>query len=212
MTPADITADRIARRLAATAEAEDGPTGDQEINPGWQPPDALAAAAVLVPLMVRDEGLTVLLTMRPSTMTRHAGQISFPGGRIDPGDADAVAAALREMEEEVGVVPDAVQVLGRLRRYRTVTGFDITPVVGLVRPPVTIRPDPREVEAVFEVPLAFVLDPANHRRDSRPWHGVRRHYYVITYDGWRIWGATAAMLVHLAKTLATEAPECSGAS
>jgi 8-oxo-dGTP pyrophosphatase MutT (NUDIX family) len=181
---------------------------------GWVPPFRgdggamlsdmpLRPAAVLVPLVDRPQGLTVLLTQRTAHLRAHAGQVSFPGGRLEDGDVDAPAAALREAYEEVGLDPQAVDVLGQLPPYRTVTAFEVTPVVARVRPPVRLHPDPQEVQDIFEVPLAFLMNPAHHRRHrivveertrqflSMPWQGCgcageEREYFI--------WGATAAML------------------
>jgi 8-oxo-dGTP pyrophosphatase MutT (NUDIX family) len=158
-------------------------------------------AAVLVAVTDRPEP-GVLLTQRTETLRNHAGQIAFPGGRIDPGDPDPVAAALREAEEEVALPRDAVEVVGSLDRYRTATGFTVTPVVGVVSPDLPLAPNPDEVAAVFEVPLAFLLDAANHAMGHANWRGRERHYYEIWFEGWRIWGATAAMLVNLSRRLA----------
>ncbi len=177
--------------------------GDHSLMPGTAPPPSpLTAAAVLVPLVMRVEGLTVLLTQRTQHLAAHAGQISFPGGKQEPSDADAVDAALRETEEEVGLPRDHVEVIGRLDTYVTSTGFEVTPVVGLVRAPYPARPDPVEVAEIFEVPLAFIIDPANHQRHSREFKGRQRFFYVLPYQQRYIWGATAGMLVNLAQVLA----------
>ena len=161
-------------------------------------------AAVLVPLVNRDDGLTVLLTQRSDTLPDHAGQISFPGGRIEPDDASIEAAALREAQEEVGLPPDRVSVLGRLAQYHTVTGYAVTPVVGWIEPPFPIRTDPLEVADVFEVPLEFILDPSNHQRHFRMLGAMRRDYWAIPWLSRYIWGATAAMLLILDRTLRDE--------
>ena len=158
-------------------------------------------AAVLVPLVNRADGLTVLLTQRSDTLPDHPGQISFPGGRVEPHDASIEAAALREAQEEIGLPQDRVSVLGRLARYETVTGFAVTPVVGWIEPPFPIAPDPVEVADVFEVPLAFLLEPGNQQRHFRMLGEVRRDYFAIPYAERYIWGATAAMLVMLERTL-----------
>jgi 8-oxo-dGTP pyrophosphatase MutT (NUDIX family) len=177
--------------------------GDHSLVPGGAPPaSALTPAAVLVPLAMRPEGLTVLLTQRTQHLSAHAGQISFPGGRQEASDADSVEAALRESEEEVGLPRDHVEVVGRLDTYITSTGFEVTPVVGLVRTPYPTKLDPFEVAELFEVPLAFIVDPANHRRDSREFKGRLRTFYVLPYQNRHIWGATAGMLVNLAEVLA----------
>ena len=143
------------------------------------PADRLRAAAVLVPLVARSEGTTVLLTRRTEHLHHHAGQISFPGGRIEESDSSPEDAALRETEEEIGLTRHHIEVIGRLGIYRTRTGFEITPVVGWVTPPFDLAPDRFEVAEVFEVPLAFIVDPKNHERHSREWQGVVRHFYVL---------------------------------
>jgi len=146
--------------------------------------------------------LSRLLTRRTDHLTNHGGQISFPGGRIEEGDASEQAAALRETHEEIGIAGSSIEVLGRLADYHTRTGFRVTPVVGLVAVPFALRADAREVDEVFEVPLSFLLDPANHQRHSREFQGRRVQYYAIPYRDHYIWGATAAMLVNLARHLA----------
>lgn len=161
-------------------------------------------AAVLVPLINRLDGLTVLFTERSPDLPDHPGQISFPGGRIEPGDADAVAAALREVEEEIGLPRHRVQPLGRLAEYETVTGYRVTPIVGWIEPPIVLKADPIEVADVFEVPLSFLLEPANQQRHFRMLGDVRRDYYAIPYRERYIWGATAAMLLMLDRTLRAE--------
>ena len=158
-------------------------------------------AAVLVPVVDRPRP-SVILTLRPETMRKHAGQISFPGGRIDPGDADAVDAALREAEEEIGLSRSLVDVIGMADRYRTITGFEVTPVIGVVPPDVELTPHPGEVAAVFEAPLDYLLDPAHQAVRTVEWRGRERCYYEIDYEGRRIWGATAAMIVNLSRRLA----------
>ncbi|TPG43402.1 CoA pyrophosphatase [Sphingomonas koreensis] len=162
--------------------------------------ETLMAAAVLVPVTDRAEP-GVILTQRTDTLRRHAGQIAFPGGRIDPGDNDAIAAALREAEEEIGLPRDRVTIIGTADSYRTVTGFQVTPVIGVVPPDLALTPHEAEVADVFEVPLAFLLDTANHIEASIEWQGRERHYYEITWDDRRIWGATAAMIVNLSRRL-----------
>lgn len=159
-------------------------------------------AAVLVPLIESPDGFDVLLTLRPSDMKKHPGQVAFPGGRMEPSDQDAVACALREAEEEVGLPQHDVEVLGALDPYLTITGYDVTPVVGAIMGPVTPKPDPKEVSDVFNVPLAFLLDPANHQRVERDFNGLRRAYYAMPYNNRYIWGATAGMILNLHELLA----------
>ena len=168
--------------------------GEEGGGPGITP------AAVLVPVVDRPEP-TVILTLRPETMRKHPGQISFPGGRIDPGDSGPVAAALREAEEEIGLPADVVEVIGIADRYRTITGFDVTPVVGIVPAGLDLVPHPGEVAALFEAPLNYLLDPAHQKVRSAEWRGRTRHYYEIDYEGRQIWGATAAMIVNLSRRL-----------
>ncbi|WP_293882741.1 CoA pyrophosphatase [Sphingomonas sp.] len=158
-------------------------------------------AAVLIAVTERAEpGL--ILTLRPETMRRHAGQVAFPGGRVDPQDSDAVAAALREAYEEVALVPTDVEIIGTLRPYRTGTEYEIVPVLGVIAPDLPLIPHDAEVAAVFEVPLAFVLDPANRVERRAIWNGAERRYLEIIWGERRIWGATAAMLANLAARLA----------
>lgn len=153
-------------------------------------------AAVLVPLVVRD-AITLLLTQRPMHLKHHPGQISFPGGRVEETDSDAIAAALRETEEEVGLPRKHIELLGTLPPYHTVSNYAVTPVVALVQPPFDLKLDANEVADAFEVPLDFILDPANHERRSRPWQGRERQFYAMPYGERFIWGATAAMLRNL---------------
>ena len=157
----------------------------------------ITPSAVLVPLVDRPDGLTILLTRRTDHLVVHAGQISFPGGRSEPGDRSPVETALRESEEEIGLERAKVAVLARLDNYLVGTGYRITPVLGLIRPPLDLRPDPFEVADIFEVPLDFALDPANYRKDSRLVNGMERRFNVLEYGGYYIWGATASILVSL---------------
>ncbi|MGD9613880.1 MAG: CoA pyrophosphatase [Alphaproteobacteria bacterium] len=181
---------------------------DRALNPGLvsTPSTALRPAAVLVPLIDHPpghrHGMTVLLTQRTAHLTAHAGQISFPGGRIETQDPDPESAALRETEEEVGLPRDRVRLIGRLDTYLTGTGFEITPVVGIVSPPFPLAIDPFEVAEAFEVPLSYILDRRNHQRVERQSGAHRRVFYVLPYEGRNIWGATAGILVNLAEVLA----------
>ncbi|HEX6375515.1 MAG TPA: CoA pyrophosphatase [Allosphingosinicella sp.] len=160
----------------------------------------LTPAAVLV-AVVDHHAPTVILTERPKTMRKHPGQISFPGGRIDPDDDGPIAAALREAEEEIALPRRAVEVIGTADLYRTVTGFEVTPVVGVVPPGLRLQPQPGEVAAMFEAPLDYLLDPRHQLVRSVEWQGRERCYYEIEWDGRRIWGATAAMIVNLSRRL-----------
>ena len=161
--------------------------------------EAEIAAAVLVAITDRAEP-GVILTLRREHMRTHAGQIAFPGGRIDPGE-DAVAAALREAHEEVLVPPERVEVAGTIEPYRTVTGYVVTPVLGVLPPDLPLEPHEHEVADLFEAPLLFLLDPANQQRKSALFQGRTRHYYEIVWNDRRIWGATAAMIVNLSRRL-----------
>ena len=161
----------------------------------------LTAAAVLIPLVQRETGLTVLLTQRTAHLHDHPGQISFPGGRREEQDATAADTALREAQEEVGLDPSQVEVLGVLPEYRTGTGFSITPVVALVEPPLNLKLDDFEVAEVFETPLSFFLDPANCQRQQMEHQGSLHEYYAMPWEGYNIWGATAGMLVTLRRFL-----------
>lgn len=187
----------LRRRLASRSQPEFAVYGDDGTEGRAA---ASTPAAVLIPVVSHNE-LTVLFTQRTTHLKSHAGQVSFPGGRVEPGDASAEFTALREAQEEIGLSPDRVEILARLPDYRTRTGFRVTPVVGLVTPPLELAPDPREVESVFEVPLAFLLDPAKRQRRTREFQGMTVGYYVFEYQDRVIWGATAGMLVNLYRML-----------
>lgn len=177
-------------------------TGHEDYDMLARPPEFGAArAAVLLPLVKRQEGPALLFTRRTDSLARHSGQVSFPGGRCEDCDESPVHTALRETFEETGIAPSFVSMAGYLDRYLTGTGFDIQPVVGVLADGFGLVPDPREVADIFEVPLAFLCDPANRRRESREIGGVARRFYAFTYKGHEIWGATAAIIVNLAQRL-----------
>ncbi len=175
---------------------------DYDLDPQHRPKGArtLKPAAVLMPIVKRDEP-TVLFTRRTAHLARHAGQVSFPGGRVHEDDTSLIETALRETREETGIAADYVSIAGFLDSYETGTGFAIVPVVGLLTEGFTLAPDPGEVDEVFEVPLAFLLDPVNRRLECREWRGRTRRYYAFDYGGHYIWGATAAILVGFAERL-----------
>ena len=184
---------RLGRPLPASAVYGDDETRREE---------AATVAAVLVPIIAHPGGLTVLFTQRTAHLKAHSGQVSFPGGRAEPGDASPEETALRESEEEIGLARARVEVLARLPEYFTRTGFRVTPVVGLLQPPLELAPDPGEVESVFEVPLSFLLDTANHKRQTRVYQGRTVGFYEMPYGDRYIWGATAGMIVNLCRVLA----------
>lgn len=159
------------------------------------------AAAVLFPIVLGERETTVLLTRRTEGLRDHAGQISFPGGRVEPGDPSPEYTALRETREEIGLASRHVEIAGFLPEHRTVTGYRITPVVGFLTPPFDLRPDPAEVAEIFEVPLSFLLDPANHERHSHEHQGRTHHSYAMRYGRYFIWGATAGIIVSLARAM-----------
>jgi 8-oxo-dGTP pyrophosphatase MutT (NUDIX family) len=162
--------------------------------------EAITPAAVLVPVVDRPEP-TVILTVRTETMRRHAGQIAFPGGRLDPEDDGPIAGALREAEEEIGLPRAAVEVIGVADLYRTITGFEVTPVVGVVAPDLPLTPHPGEVASIFEAPLHYIMRSEHQIVRTVQWRGSERSYYEIEWEGRRIWGATAAMIVNLSRRL-----------
>jgi 8-oxo-dGTP pyrophosphatase MutT (NUDIX family) len=177
----------------------EAPRGDHVLNPGYGPSaetiaKGLRPAAVLIPIIVRDEGAQVLFTTRTDHLPSHAGQVAFPGGKIEPGDATPLSTALRETREEIGLQEKFVDPLGYLPPYQTTTGYRVTPVVGIVRPGFELVPDANEVEDIFEVPLEFLMDPVNHTKESRVWNGRARHFFVIPHGKHHIWGITAGIV------------------
>jgi 8-oxo-dGTP pyrophosphatase MutT (NUDIX family) len=184
---------------ALTDPAALGARGDLDLNPAlWERAGVSATkpAAVLVPIVDRDEP-TVILTIRTQELANHAGQVAFPGGKIDPEDESPVAAALREAKEEIGLPPVLVEPIGYLDLYLTFTGFRILPTVARVKPDFTLALNPREVTESFEVPLSFLMTPENHQRKSREWKGVTREFYAMPFENRYIWGVTAGILRNL---------------
>ncbi|MCJ2036565.1 CoA pyrophosphatase [Methylobacterium sp. J-068] len=227
MTPDDAPADldplpdflaRAARYLSAEPPGEGDPTsnppasdfrawnprGDHDLdgaNPAIVPPRPHRRAAVLVPVVPRGDGLRVLFTVRASHLRDHSGQIAFPGGKIDPGDATPAEAALREAQEEVGLMAESIRVLGYLDPYLSATGFLVLPVLGLVDPAARLSVNPQEVAATFEAPLIHLLDRSERRIEQAVWRGRQRRYYAITYGEFRIWGVTAGIVNNLHERL-----------
>lgn len=190
---------------AALARRRSPVRGDHIVDSRVKIPSDLRQAAVLVPLVDHDHGVHVLLTQRTQELQRHAGQVAFPGGRLDDTDQDLVHTALREAEEEVGLPQEAVDVVGRLDDYITGTGFVVAPIVGFLEPGADYVLEPSEVDDIFEVPLSFFMDPANHARETKVWRGIERTFYAMHWDERYIWGATAAMLVNLYEVLTRRA-------
>lgn len=196
--------DRV--RLEAALLQNSTASSDFDLNPDVVLPEGrkLRPAGVLVPVIAGAAGAEVLLTKRSSRLKHHPGQIAFPGGKQDEGDADVIAAALREAEEEVGLPRGHVEVLGTLPTHETVTGFLVTPVIGWIDRDFDVQPEPGEVAEVFRVPLTHVTDVALFTIQSRRWRGTRRHYYTVPFGPYYIWGATARILRGLAHRMGAE--------
>lgn len=194
-----IVPDPISQLTAALNRPGDG-SSDFDLNPETVLPAGrkLRPAGVLVPVLLSGETPRLILTKRSSALKHHPGQIAFPGGKQDEGDADVTATALREAQEEIGLPPDLPRILGHLPTHETVTSFTVTPVVAVLENGFEPIPEPGEVEEVFSVPLAHVLNPANYVVESRRWRGQRRYYFAVPYGPYYIWGATARMLRGLA--------------
>ena len=195
----------VVERLAAALARPGDPSSDFDLNPDTVLPRRrrLRPAGVLVPVSLAFGAPRLILTKRSSAMKHHPGQIAFPGGKLEPRDADATAAALREAQEEIGLPAGLARVLGCLPAHETVTGFRVTPVVAVLEADFAPVPEPGEVEEVFSVPLSHVTDPARFRVESRHWRGQRRYYYTIPYGPYYIWGATARILRGLAARMQT---------
>lgn len=196
--------DPVEARLRVAFARPAGPSSDFDLNPGLRPPadKPLRPAAVLVPVWLRPQGAGLILTKRASHLKHHPGQIAFPGGKVDAADASAEAAALREAQEEIGLDPARVRILGTLPVHETVTGFAVTPFVGLIDSPFDPVPEAGEVEEVFTIPLSHALSPARFVIERRQWMGVWRQYYAAPYGPYYIWGATARILRGLAERAA----------
>ena len=175
-------------------------SSDFDLNPSVELPEGrkLYAAGVLVPILARGDGLRLILTKRSSALKHHPGQIAFPGGKVDVGDADVTAAALREAHEEIGLAPSNVEILGIMPPHETVTGFSVTPVLGRIRACFDPLPEPGEVAEVFSVPFAHVMDTSRYSVQHRRWRGQRRYFFAVPYGPYYIWGATARILRGLA--------------
>ncbi|HEX8442827.1 MAG TPA: CoA pyrophosphatase [Allosphingosinicella sp.] len=193
-------ADTLREALALGAKRSPVLLSGDPLDPLAQPDQPVIPAAVLVPVVDRLEP-TVILTLRTNEVRRHPGQISFPGGRIDQGDAGPVEAALREAEEEIGLPRACVELVGTADPYQTITGYEVIPVVGVVAPDIPLTPQPSEVAAIFEVPLHYMLDGRHQQVRTVEWRGAERSYYEIQWQEHRIWGATAAMIVNLSRRL-----------
>ncbi|MBV1868946.1 MAG: CoA pyrophosphatase [Marinosulfonomonas sp.] len=192
------------KRFCAAPDKVSRPTSDFELNKGVELPPGrvLRPAGVLIAVQETDTGLQMILTKRSSALKHHPGQVAFPGGKVDPADVDVVAAALREADEEIGLSPDNVEVVGVLPKHETITQFAITPVLARVKQAFVPRGEPGEVDEIFSVPLAHLADVSRYGVQSRHWRGVERYYYAVPYGPYYIWGATARMLHGLAIRMA----------
>ena len=198
----EATASDIGRRSNEAAEPED--LVQEERNEWVAGGKPLIPAAVLVPLVVHEDGLNVMLTKRTDHLNNHGGQISFPGGRVDDSDRDALHTALRETEEEVGLHSKDIEIIGELDEYIVGTGYLVNPIIGVIEPPFELTLHEGEVAEVFEVPLEFLITPENMKRHAREFEGIKRHYFAITWEEYFIWGATAGMLRNLSQRLVVE--------
>jgi len=193
--PERLAADWIRSRFANPPDWTPEISSEKRLHTAFDPP---MSASVLIPIVARDTGLSMLLTKRTAHLHDHPGQISFPGGRAEDADASAIDTALREAEEEVGLHRQHIDVIGALPEYVTATGYRVTPVVSIIQPPFSLQSDPFEVAEMFEVPLSFLMDGMNHQRRVGDFpNGLRRTFYAMPYEGYFIWGATAGMLRNL---------------
>ncbi|MCV6547086.1 MAG: CoA pyrophosphatase [Cohaesibacter sp.] len=192
--------------LPQTADQEGGVSGQDQApikDLAWHEGEVLQLkdAAVLIGVVDRGEDATILLTQRTNHLPSHAGQIAFPGGKVDEGDSSVISTALRETDEETGISEEFIEPFGQLRPYISSTGYRIFPVLSVVRPGFTPRPNPGEVSDIFEVPLHFLMDPANHLQKSAEWRGKMRGYFAMPYEQYYIWGVTAGILRNLYETV-----------
>jgi 8-oxo-dGTP pyrophosphatase MutT (NUDIX family) len=202
MDPSEVDIKRLRSALLQRPQRQTGAIPFSETGAGPRVSHAPVTAAVLFPIVRGARAPTVLLTRRTEDLRDHAGQISFPGGRVEAGDSSLEYTALREAREEIGLASRHVEIVGFLPEHRTVSGYRIIPVVGFLTPPFDLRPDPAEVAEIFEVPLSFLLDPANHQRHSNEYPGGTWHFHAMRYERHFIWGATAGIIVSLARAMA----------